>query len=192
MPGVRGRAGNLDHDVNVKRRLFNFAAAVSLALCVVVCALWVRSTSRFDQYEFAYRKRPYNVSSTEGRIGIIRLGRGFSVAKAEFSSMPTPDNGGMTWLRGLLKDQNTTRLAGIFYGSGASNLGTGSWWVGVHFGVIVLLLAVAPGHWIIARARRRLRSATGACANCGYDLRATPERCPECGAEPAKLSVTST
>jgi hypothetical protein len=56
--------------------------------------------------------------------------------------------------------------------------------VGV-FGLYPTLLA-----WtLVLLFRPKKRSAKGLCDKCGYDMRATPDRCPECGQVPATSSA---
>jgi hypothetical protein len=43
--------------------------------------------------------------------------------------------------------------------------------------IMAIVITRIPGR------RARLRASRGLCRHCGYDLRATPQRCPECGAE---------
>jgi hypothetical protein len=44
-------------------------------------------------------------------------------------------------------------------------------------------------HWLAGRRARRAQA--GLCENCGYDLRATPYLCPECGLAPRPLGSES-
>ena len=63
-------------------------------------------------------------------------------------------------------------------------LGLGYWWrrdygscVMIPFWLPCMLSLVPPALWY----RRRREPLEGHCRKCGYDLRATPDRCPECG-----------
>jgi hypothetical protein len=57
---------------------------------------------------------------------------------------------------------------------------------------LVACLGVAAGVAIMIGMMRRSRASTYYdCEECGYDMRATPTRCPECGWEPGKREATT-
>jgi hypothetical protein len=76
-----------------------------------------------------------------------------------------------------------TPLPGV-YGSHAKLGIILAWPILLSLGILLLCLM------LLARERRAARG-RGVCRNCGYDLRATPERCPECGLIPKTAPATA-
>jgi hypothetical protein len=65
-------------------------------------------------------------------------------------------------------------------------------WLVVSFWVPALAFVLAASLSIgasLALSRRRRWMARGKCRRCGYDLRATPARCPECGTPATKVAM---
>lgn len=57
-----------------------------------------------------------------------------------------------------------------------------TWVVGMPLWGLVVLAGILPSLCLAPSIRRWRRNVEGKCPNCGYDLRASPDRCPECGA----------
>jgi len=173
----------------VRRRLLNLAAAVSLVLCVTTVVIWARSYWVTDTFEWASHYRTRFVAITGGRV-LLQVNHGPSATK-EFepvdhdayvlrandrSGMGRPWRFGGFWIENLAFAPSGSNPASLPYTD-----------VVVPLYALVLASLILPG----ATLRRVIRERThraGVCPACGYDLRATPDRCPECGTERSQPS----
>jgi hypothetical protein len=152
----------------VKRRLFNVVAEVSLLLCVAAAALWVRSWFRYDSITLKVGTEFLECASLHGQTMI-----------ALDTWLPYP---AQWWRSGSAAgDPYVPRWHLLGFGLEYWQYG-GKIWRGLTIPdwFFVVLFAFHPARLLILRCRRN-RIVSGHCIICGYDLRATPNRCPECG-----------
>jgi hypothetical protein len=92
-----------------------------------------------------------------------------------------PQMVGLRRYNGILDDGARTIFPGLLVSWQSRG---GEWYnrgIAVHWVLLSALVVVVPAFSLV---RRRGRVREGYCGGCGYDLRATPDRCPECGAIP--------
>ncbi len=175
----------------IRRRLFTTFAALSAAACAACAALWVSS---FWTAGVLIWDRPgwsFVVRAQRNLIGIRLFAddqgpdRGLSVQR-----YPNPDfkrTGGL-WDELRLPGAGTLSKIGFGYSVIYTDQQLG-WRLGnqpvhqiyVPHWFLALLFAILPALYLRATIRDRKRNRAGLCPVCGYDLRATPDRCPECG-----------
>jgi hypothetical protein len=63
--------------------------------------------------------------------------------------------------------------------------------IALPYWAIAVAFCILPGIVLLRFIRHTHRSRVGRCPSCGYDLRATPDRCPECGTIRPKKEIIS-
>jgi hypothetical protein len=175
----------------VTRRLLNLSTALSLLICLAAAALWVRSYDAWDRVLYQTDEDPrgdqrcFELGWNRG-VFVFRhhhiAGLGRLYAEKDGLHMEHDEPAGEP-LRARY-DRRPVLLGFSFDAPVTTSVPPATWWrysVHVPHYAVVTAAAVPPVARLRSRRRRRARDRRGLCAGSGYDLRATPDRCPECG-----------
>jgi hypothetical protein len=172
----------------VKRRLFNLLAVASLVLCAATVVLWARSYWVVDILSRSAVKSDQVAVGTYlwSQQGSCGLNRGTATDDQGAIARQLPGHG---WQWGTTSTEYTIKT---WYGFRFQRLDDRNGTVAFRSTIVCVphwllnfIFAVCPSWWLLGERRRRAAlRAVGWCKKCGYDLRATPERCPECGTIP--------
>ena len=166
------------------QRLRRTIRLLYLLLLVGVIGLWVRS----HWYNDAINYRPAPLSR-EGRIYSIRSGRGGFCAWIIFRDLPRTGPYMFEYgrQRAYWYPMQSDKRQGPLNFTRWNALGferkdfKGFVSFTLPYWALTLPLMMLPATWMYLWWKRRRRRQAGRCGSCGYDLRASRGRCPECG-----------
>lgn len=166
--------------------------------CLLVVAWWGASYWGRIGAIGSFGGARYEVWGDSGRVVVVRFRSWEAETPLEFfwesrpvmpARVPTSQPLGVGWTASVYAAR-----AGFEYGRGTYE-GPSWWWqrkvgfvrLGVPHVLIVVLLGVLPAGVVRRWRQRRGWWEAGRCVGCGYDLRGTPRRCPECGRTPGDM-----
>jgi hypothetical protein len=171
------------------RRAFTVAAVLSLLLCIATLAFWIRSYRIGDaliwsrlilavdpESDFVPMSKYYVIELTDGNgCFVVQYGNDWAQPITPFPTwrhvtttrpFDFRNSFGSFWERRGFSWENDRDIW--------RQISTPAW-------LPAALSAIPPVLWSILFYRKRHRRHAGCCPSCGYDLRASKNRCPECG-----------
>ena len=196
------------HRRDTTPRLLIGVPGFCLILLFGVVALWVRSNKRID--DLAWRTASgsqWELASMSGKLRLIRLEDWLDPSPMALTSVPNDAEHQAAWsIDQAIKTAPRTmtpgppitpvavHFAGFEYRRDAfparvwHRSAISAWTLPLWAVAVILVLPPAARLFGVMRYHRRVRR--GLCAGCGYDLRHTPQRCPECGRDVCKSVLT--
>ena len=179
----------------MRRHPFTILSALSLLLLVAVLVLWARSLNRLDSLRIHRGFVGMTFFSLQGRVGVelwdyraSGVAFGFSDALlVRHRSMPAAHARTSDWWS--VVEVPSQRFGFVYRRDEGQQTPATVTGMAAPIWAVFLLMGLIPARNLGMLIAYRRRARAGACCSCGYDLRATPERCPECGADACHLPM---
>ena len=176
-------------------------AAGSALLCLAALVGWVRSHVSSDSNTWTDMndrdgRYVFDVTIFKSRRGVIGLGHERFLEKTVGATDTHTEFETAFVARVFGRQSNRAGGPGwlgfdFLYNADESDLAAWSaWYVACPYWFLVTLTAITPAWWARgwwSRRRARRRRQRGMCGACGYDLRSSGHRCPECGTPACSL-----
>jgi hypothetical protein len=157
---------------------------------VAVCVVWVRSLGHFEMITLRDERLTSGRELRSSYAGFSWFSNTLRLEVISLTHKPTTvgsrtaDPPGLRW--DFVGEDETLTMngypAGFEVGGYPYSFPRGRRYVlAVRPWLPAAVTGVLPGVWAWRFARARRARRRGLCPVCGYDLRATPDRCPECG-----------
>ena len=162
----------------MRRILFNVAAALSLLMFIATAVSFARTRGWIEWVEYETGSRWYRIV---GRPAGVFLSTAQHAPLPGESRWSFDGQGSSRWDFSGYRRVLGFSAGSFYYGSQPPLQGTVHYLL-LPYWFVALATGALPALWALLWWRRRHARAPGLCATCGYDLRASTDRCPECGA----------